>query len=196
MIEYNFLMKKRILYFIFGLRRSLKNNVWLGLILLTWTLVVQHTADVSNTIPTVTKVHCISLQNFAFASDFKILSGRDESRSNLKRGSSCEQLLQCAFTGSTLWVLKVLLVKILANSFHRSAYFDRIQDSLFHQYILEVLSEPRSHRIARSASRGPDGRRRGAPVFKVPRRPNAYKCYKFRTISSMLTSSTRFDWMH
>ncbi|KAG0578293.1 hypothetical protein KC19_4G011900 [Ceratodon purpureus] len=138
-IEYNFLLKKRILFFIFGLRRSMKNSVWLGLILLTWTVVVQNTEDVSNTIPTVTK------------------------------------LLQCAFTGSTLWVVKVLLVKVLANSFHRSAYFERIQDSLFHQYILEVLSEPRSHRFARNAEKGADGRRRGAPVFKLRVAPSQKK---------------------
>jgi hypothetical protein len=34
------------------------------------------------------------------------------------------------------------MVKILANTFHRSAYFDRIQDSLFHQYVLETISKP------------------------------------------------------
>lgn len=30
-----------------------------------------------------------------------------------------------------------------ANSFHRAAYFDRVQDCLFHQYVLETLSAPR-----------------------------------------------------
>jgi hypothetical protein len=38
---------------------------------------------------------------------------------------------------------KVLFVKVAANSFHRAAYFDRIQDSLFHQYVLETLSHPK-----------------------------------------------------
>lgn len=56
MIEYNFLLKKRILYFIFGLRRPVKNNLWLGFVLLTWSLVTQHTDDRSDTIPTITKV--------------------------------------------------------------------------------------------------------------------------------------------
>ena len=67
-----------------------------------------------------------------------------------------------------LWLLKVLLVKILTDSFHRAGYFDRIQDSMFHQYVLEILSEQRNHRYARSsAGKGPEGRRRHAPVFKV-----------------------------
>lgn len=55
LIEYNFLLKKRILYFIFGLRRPVKNNLWLGFVLLTWSLVTQHTDDLSDTIPTITK---------------------------------------------------------------------------------------------------------------------------------------------
>lgn len=39
-------------------------------------------------------------------------------------------------------MLKVLAVKIAANSFHRKAYFDRIQECLFNQYVLERLSGP------------------------------------------------------
>jgi hypothetical protein len=38
---------------------------------------------------------------------------------------------------------KVLFVKVAANSFHRAAYFDRIQDCLFHQYVLETISQPK-----------------------------------------------------
>ena len=54
-------MKKRILYFIFGVRRSMKNIMWLGLILITWAVVVLHVEDVSDTIPTSTKVRVDSL---------------------------------------------------------------------------------------------------------------------------------------
>lgn len=38
---------------------------------------------------------------------------------------------------------KILFVKTAANNFHRAAYFDRIQDCLFHQYVLETLSQPK-----------------------------------------------------
>ena len=39
-------------------------------------------------------------------------------------------------------MFKVLAVKIAANNFHRKAYFDRIQDCVFNQHLLEVLSGP------------------------------------------------------
>ena len=38
----------------------------------------------------------------------------------------------------------MLFVKTAANSFHRAAYFDRIQDCLFHQYVLETISQPKT----------------------------------------------------
>ncbi|PPS05392.1 hypothetical protein GOBAR_AA15272 [Gossypium barbadense] len=38
--------------------------------------------------------------------------------------------------------VKTLLVKVLASSFHVSTFFDRIQDSLFNQYVIETLSGP------------------------------------------------------
>lgn len=53
------------------------------------------------------------------------------------------QVLWCLFTTSALWMVKILTVKVAANSFHRAAYFDRVQDCLFHQYVLETLSAPR-----------------------------------------------------
>ncbi|KAJ7513551.1 hypothetical protein O6H91_23G004100 [Diphasiastrum complanatum] len=39
-------------------------------------------------------------------------------------------------------MLKVLAVKAAASGFHRAAYFDRIQDCLFNQFLLETLSAP------------------------------------------------------
>ncbi|KAD6794862.1 hypothetical protein E3N88_05758 [Mikania micrantha] len=41
-----------------------------------------------------------------------------------------------------LWLLKTLLLKILATSFHVSNFFDRIQESIFLQYVLLMLSGP------------------------------------------------------
>jgi hypothetical protein len=38
--------------------------------------------------------------------------------------------------------VKTLVVKVLASSFHVSTYFDRIQESLFNQYVIETLSGP------------------------------------------------------
>ncbi|XP_073387619.1 uncharacterized protein [Physcomitrium patens] len=138
LIEYNFLLKKRVLFFIFGLRRSVKNAIWLGFILLAWTIVTRHIEDNSGIIPTISK------------------------------------LLICSFTASTLWVTKVLLVKILANTFHRTAYFDRIQDSIFQEYVLETLSQPRSHKYARKHGGFGDDRREAAPVPKLRTAANSH----------------------
>ncbi|CAJ1973163.1 unnamed protein product [Sphenostylis stenocarpa] len=35
-VERNFILRKRVLYFVYGLRNSVKNCVWLGLVLLVW----------------------------------------------------------------------------------------------------------------------------------------------------------------
>ncbi|XP_068659347.1 mechanosensitive ion channel protein 10-like [Aristolochia californica] len=42
--------------------------------------------------------------------------------------------------GTFLWLVKTMSMKILASSFHVTAFFDRIQESIFHQYILQALS--------------------------------------------------------
>jgi hypothetical protein len=44
--------------------------------------------------------------------------------------------------GAFLWVIKTLLLKILASNFHVKSFFDRIQESIFHQYVLQTLSGP------------------------------------------------------
>lgn len=60
--------------------------------------------------------------------------------------------------GAFLWLLKTLLLKILASNFHMNKFFDRIQDSVFHQYVLQTLSGPplveEAERIGRSPSTG------------------------------------------
>ncbi|CAL5434712.1 unnamed protein product [Camellia sinensis] len=55
--------------------------------------------------------------------------------------------------GSFLWVLKTFLLKILASSFHLDRFFDRIQESIFHQYILKTLSGPPVVELARMTGR-------------------------------------------
>ncbi|KAK8691368.1 hypothetical protein V6N13_074879 [Hibiscus sabdariffa] len=52
------------------------------------------------------------------------------------------KVLVCLLIGVMVWLVKTLLVKVLASSFHVSTYFDRIQDSLFNQYVIETLSGP------------------------------------------------------
>ncbi|KAK8648284.1 hypothetical protein V6N13_129042 [Hibiscus sabdariffa] len=108
-IERNFLLRKRVLYFVYGLRKAVQNCLWLGLVLIAWHYLL----------------------------DKKV---QRETESKFLRYVT--EVLVCLVVGVMLWLVKTLLVKVLASSFHVSTYFDRIQDSLFNQYVIETLSGP------------------------------------------------------
>ncbi|KAJ6829376.1 mechanosensitive ion channel protein 6-like [Iris pallida] len=58
-IEHNFLLRKRLLYFVYGVRKAVQNCLWLGLVLLVWHLIFDkkvERATKSTTLPYVTKV--------------------------------------------------------------------------------------------------------------------------------------------
>ena len=90
-IEGHFLFKKRVLYFVYGLRRSVQNCLWLGIVLLMWHFIfhkkVQEKTK-SRILPYVTKI------------------------------------LICFLVGTLFWLVKTLLVKVLALSFHVNNFFD------------------------------------------------------------------------
>ncbi|KAJ0241883.1 Mechanosensitive ion channel protein 8 [Hirschfeldia incana] len=108
-IERNFLLRKRVLYFVYGVRRAVQNCLWLSMVLIAWRYLfdkkVQRETD-SKFLPYVTKI------------------------------------LVCFLFSTILWLIKTLVVKVLASSFHVSTYFDRIQEALFNQYVIETLSGP------------------------------------------------------
>ncbi|GAY54969.1 hypothetical protein CUMW_160860 [Citrus unshiu] len=108
-IERNFLLRKRVLYFVYGVRKAVQNCLWLGLVLIAW--------------------HCLFDQ-------------RVERETNSKVLKYATKILICLWVGVMLWLVKTLLVKVLASSFHVSTYFDRIQEALFNQYLIETLSGP------------------------------------------------------
>ncbi|MCO5576063.1 hypothetical protein L7F22_029870 [Adiantum nelumboides] len=105
LIEKHYILKKRVLYFVYGLRRAVKNCLWLALVLGVW-------ESIFGGLENITAVHVLT------------------------------KILWCLFTASISWMVKVLAVKVAANSFHRKAYFDRIQECIFNQYLLEILSGP------------------------------------------------------
>lgn len=108
-IERNFLLRKKVLYFVYGLRKGVQNCLWLGLVLITWHFLFDEKvqrATGSN------KLHYVS------------------------------KVLICLLLGTFIWLVKTLIVKVLASSFHVKNYFDRIQESLFNQYVIETLSGP------------------------------------------------------
>ncbi|KAE8667335.1 Mechanosensitive ion channel protein 6 [Hibiscus syriacus] len=104
-IEMNFFLRKRMLYFVYGLRKPVQNCLWLALVLLAW--------------------------RFLFDKEV-------ERKSILLQFVS--KILICLLVSTCLWLLKTLLVKVMASSFHVSTYFDRIQDTLFNQYVIATLS--------------------------------------------------------
>ncbi|XP_024019290.1 mechanosensitive ion channel protein 8-like [Morus notabilis] len=50
------------------------------------------------------------------------------------------KILVCFLVGTLVCLLKTLLVKVLALSFHVNNFFERIQEALFNQYVIETLS--------------------------------------------------------
>ncbi|RWW34106.1 hypothetical protein BHE74_00042865 [Ensete ventricosum] len=109
-VERNFLLRRKVLYFVYGLKNSVRVCVWLGLVLLTWSLLFSH--------------------------------GVQRSPKTTKALRYVSRALASLLIGSVLWLVKTLLVKILASNFHMNTFFDRIQESIFHQYVLQMLSGP------------------------------------------------------
>uniref|UniRef100_A0A5B7B7G2 Mechanosensitive ion channel protein n=1 Tax=Davidia involucrata TaxID=16924 RepID=A0A5B7B7G2_DAVIN len=105
-IELNFMLREKVLYFVYGLRKSFQNCVWLGLVLIAWTIMFPH-----------------------FHKHNKILR-------------RLFRVLVAVLIGATIWLLKILLVKVLASSFHVATFFDRMKESVFQHYVLETLSGP------------------------------------------------------
>ncbi|KAM7493508.1 hypothetical protein LguiB_028117 [Lonicera macranthoides] len=111
LIELNYLFKKKVLYFVHGLKKSVQVCIWFSLVLVTWVCLfnnhsVKRSAATSRVLDYIT---------------WTIVS---------------------LLIGGFLWLLKTLLLKILASSFHVNTFFDRIQESVFHQYVLRTLSGP------------------------------------------------------
>ncbi|KAG5542851.1 hypothetical protein RHGRI_015819 [Rhododendron griersonianum] len=106
-IERNFLLRKRVLYFVYGVKNAVQNCIWLGLVLIAW--------------------QCIFDKKVESLTDGQVLP-------------FVNRVWVCLLVGTVIWLLKTLLVKVLASSFHVSTFFDRIQESLFNQYVIETLS--------------------------------------------------------
>lgn len=118
LIERNFLLKKKVLYFVYGVKKSVQAFIWLGLILLAWGLLFSRGVKRSR--------HINKILNYV------------------------TRALASLLIGAAIWLLKILLVKLLASSFHVTRFFDRIQESIFHQYVLRALSGPPVMEMAES----------------------------------------------
>ncbi|OVA17530.1 Mechanosensitive ion channel MscS [Macleaya cordata] len=110
LFERNFLLKRKVLYFVYGLKKSVQVCIWLGLVLLSWALL--------------------------FDGRIKLSGNTNKILNHVTRA------LVSFLVGAGIWLVKTLLLKILAASFHVNTFFDRIKESLYHQYVLKKLSGP------------------------------------------------------
>lgn len=117
LIEKNFMLREKVLYFVYGLRKSFQHCVWLGLVLLSWMVMFHH----------------VHKHNKFLKKVFRALI--------------------CVLIGATIWLLKIVFVKVLASSFHVATFFDRMKESVFHHYILDTLSGPPLDEDEREAPR-------------------------------------------
>ncbi|XP_031382974.1 mechanosensitive ion channel protein 6-like [Punica granatum] len=106
-IERNFVLRKKLLYFVYGVRKAVQNCLWLGLVVIAWE---------------------------------SLLDKKVEKETNDRKLRYVTRVLLCLMVGFILWLIKTLIIKVLASSFHVSTYFDRIQESLFSQFVIETLS--------------------------------------------------------
>ncbi|KAM7507438.1 hypothetical protein LguiA_017891 [Lonicera macranthoides] len=142
LIELNYLMKKKVLYFVHGLKKNVQVVIWLSLVLITWLSLFNN--------------HGVKRSRFAT----RVLE-------------SVTWTIISLLIGGFLWLVKTLLLKILAANFHVNTFFDRVQESIFHQYVVLTLSGPplletaemlgRTHSIAshlsfRSTKKGKEGK--------------------------------------
>lgn len=111
LIERNFMLREKVVYFVYGLRRSVQNCVWLGLVVLAWSILFRSVIETSS-------------------------PGHRRLLSRVFRA------LLAVLVAAVIWLLKILLVKLLASSFHVATFFDRMKESVFHHYVLEALSGP------------------------------------------------------
>ncbi|KAJ6407251.1 hypothetical protein OIU84_010706 [Salix udensis] len=118
LIERNFLLKKKVLYFVYGLKKSVQAFIWLGLVLLAWGLLFD--------------------------------SEVNRSRRTTRILNKITRALAGCLIGAAIWLAKTFSLKLLASSFHVTRFFDRIQESIFHQYVLITLSGPPVMEMAES----------------------------------------------
>ncbi|CAN8300671.1 unnamed protein product [Cochlearia groenlandica] len=122
-IERNYLLRKKVLYFVHGLKKNVQVFIWFSLNLVAWV--------------------------FLFDDDEK-------------RSRKAKRFLDCItwtivslLVGSILFLVKTFALKVLASKFNVRNFFERIQESVFHQYVLQTLSGPPLIEEAESVGREP-----------------------------------------
>ncbi|KAL0735491.1 hypothetical protein Bca4012_011701 [Brassica carinata] len=125
-IERNYLLRKKVLYFVHGLKKNVQVFIWFSLNLLAWV--------------------------FLFEDDDK------HSRKTKRFLDFITWTIVSLLVGSILFLAKTFALKVLASKFNVRNFFERIQESVFHQYILQTLSGPpfieEAEKVGREPSTG------------------------------------------
>ncbi|KAL2897767.1 Mechanosensitive ion channel protein 10 [Bienertia sinuspersici] len=125
-IEWKFLLKKNVVYFTHGLQTTVVVFLWIGVVLVTWIVLFKHDAKTTKRLTAKMK-NVLDIMTWTIAT---------------------------LLIGSFLWLVKTTLIKILASSFHLNRFFERIQEAVFHHYVLQTLSGRPVVELARRLSRG------------------------------------------
>lgn len=114
-IETKFLFNERVVYFLHGVKQSVRVVIWLGLVLLAWVLLIDRSVKRSKTTT-------------------KILN-------------YITKALVSSLIGAVMWMVKTLLVKLIAASFHVKTFFEKIREAISDEYVLWMLSVPTSLKV-------------------------------------------------
>lgn len=147
LIERNFLFKKKVLYFVYGVRMSVQAFIWLSLVLLAWSLVFHHGVKRTRKVTRILGYITRALASFVIS--------------------------------AAIWLAKTLLIKLLSSHFQSTRFFDRVQESIFHQYILRTLSGPPLMEMAEMVGKSSSS---GRLSFKTLVRDNEKKGTKEQVI--------------
>ncbi|XP_021744249.1 mechanosensitive ion channel protein 9-like isoform X2 [Chenopodium quinoa] len=112
LIEWKFLLKKNVVYFTHGLQDTVVVVIWIAVVLVTWVVLFKYDSESAQKLTAKTK----------------------------RKLDFITWTLASLLIGSVLWLVKTTLIKILASSFHLNRFFDRIQEAVFHHYVLQTLS--------------------------------------------------------
>lgn len=135
LIENKYFFNERVVYFVHGVKQSVRVVIWLSLVLLAWFLLIDR-------------------------------GGVKRSRKTTRVLNYITRALAASLIGAVLWLIKTLLVKSIAASFHVKTFFSKIREAISYEYVLWTLSLP--PKSTNSAENGGDGLST-CLCFKIPK---------------------------
>ncbi|KAL3535550.1 hypothetical protein ACH5RR_004011 [Cinchona calisaya] len=118
LIETKFLFNEKVVYFLHGVKQSVRVVIWLALVLLAWFLLIDR--------------------------------GVKRSKKTTKILSYITKALASSLIGAVMWMVKTLLVKLIAASFHVKTFFEKIREAISDEYVLWTLSVPPSLEVEKN----------------------------------------------